>query len=126
MKELFCVFIGGGLGSSARYGLSLLFSKKEEILTFPWHTFLANTLGCFVIGLTMGLLAKHPNHWLLLLIVTGFCGGFTTFSTFSLELMHFFRHGNYMHGVLYLFASLIICISCTIAGFLLSSNHHSI
>lgn len=120
MKEFFYVFIGGGLGSAARYGLSLLLAKKEEILTFPWHTFFSNTIGCFIIGLAMGLLTKQQNHWLSLLIITGFCGGFTTFSAFSLELMNFFRQDNFLHGTIYLFSSLLICISFTIIGFLLS------
>ncbi|MEG0517859.1 MAG: CrcB family protein [Bacteroidales bacterium] len=120
MKELLFVFIGGGAGSAARYGLSLLFAKKGEIFTFPWHTFLSNTLGCLIIGVAMGMLAKQPGHWLLFLIVTGFCGGFTTFSTFSLELMHFFRQGNFILGGIYLFSSLLICIICTTAGFVLA------
>ena len=85
------VFVGGGFGSALRYGLSLLGNRTPQ--HFPWGTLAANLLACFVLGVLVHLFQKHPAvgssgdiPWKLLL-ATGFCGGFSTFSTFALELV---------------------------------------
>jgi CrcB protein len=79
---------GGALGTWARYGLSVLFKQRGWALTFPWGTFAINVTGSFVLGVVFVLIdtQRHPERgkWFLLL-GTGFCGGYTTFSTFSLE-----------------------------------------
>lgn len=80
------VALGGALGSMARYGCQRFFSMQFEG-HFPWGTFLVNIAGCFLIGIFWGLHFRSFNsneHWKLFLM-TGICGGFTTFSAFTLE-----------------------------------------
>lgn len=79
------VGIGGFFGSAARYGVKLL-TEKYLPLTFPYGTFIVNILGCFIIGLLFGLAERnHISNTSWLIVATGFCGAFTTFSTFALE-----------------------------------------
>lgn len=81
MRELLCIFLGGGLGSICRYsiGAFLLHSSGRA---FPWATLAANVIGCLCIGLLSGFFERRQAGIVYLLLVTGFCGGFTTFSTF--------------------------------------------
>lgn len=79
---------------------------------FPWATFLANTLACFVLGLAIALVAKEalsPPYKLLLM--TGFCGGFSTFSTFSAEALSLWLNGNTWLAVTYVISSLLVGIA---------------
>ncbi len=117
IKNILLVLLGGGLGSVARYVLSYFFSKNEA-MQFPWATFLANTIGCLFIGLLFGYIQKNnlQNETLKLLLITGFCGGFTTFSTFSLENIQFIQNQNYNLAILYTLTSLIIGFLAVIIG----------
>ena len=105
------VALGGALGASARYGLSLLPGKGA----FPVWTFLTNLLGAVLIGFLAGMLAgdesdmSRKNAWFW---KTGFCGGFTTFSTFSLEAWNLLEQGKVMTGGLYI----VLSVGCCIAG----------
>lgn len=117
------VFLGGGCGSIGRWGLSLWIKRfAAEWGGFPIHTLAANFAGCLIIGLCTAWLAKQPNASLALLLVTGFCGGFTTFSTFSLESLSLLRSGNLAMGLLYMAASLCLCIAATALGLLIIKN----
>lgn len=118
MKELLFVFFGGGLGSVARYGVAQLL-KPVSVLWhgFPIHTLTANMAGCLLIGVLMGVFSKHPDQALSLLVVTGFCGGFTTFSTFSSECVALFRSGDSGLGLLYAAVSLAVCLLFAAAGY---------
>ncbi len=82
--------LGGGAGANARYWLGAAVKEAYGALSFPWHTFAINVSGSIVLGFVAGLCLNQPDdarkHWYLLL-GTGFCGGFTTFSTFSLEAL---------------------------------------
>ncbi|WP_116125985.1 fluoride efflux transporter FluC [Lewinella sp. IMCC34183] len=103
------VFAGGGLGACCRYGLALML--PPAVLAeghFPWATFLANLLACSVLGLGLAFVARDqlPRAGQLLLI-TGFCGGFSTFSTFALELTDLLQQGYGVVAFTYLFASLL-------------------
>lgn len=86
LKSLLLVGTGGFFGSVARYGVKLL-TDRYISSSFPYGTFIVNMAGCFIIGLLAGFIQYRENpadgYWLLL--ATGFCGGFTTFSTFALE-----------------------------------------
>lgn len=108
MRAYLLVALGGALGSVLRYGVSLAVPKSHPN-AFPWATLLANLLGCFLIGILAGALSK--SNWLeqtgWLLLATGLCGGFTTFSAFALENVQFFRGQMFWMSVLYLCISVV-------------------
>ncbi|WP_075341618.1 fluoride efflux transporter CrcB [Tenacibaculum agarivorans] len=108
MKQLLLVFIGGGFGSVLRFLLGKTFNTPSS--SIPVGTFLANILGSLCIGFILGLAAKNEaiseNH--ILLLATGFCGGFTTFSTFAHENHVFLKSGDFVSFGLYTIASFIV------------------
>lgn len=118
IKNIFLVLLGGGIGSVARYLLSYLLTKNNTT-QFPWATFIANALGCLLIGLLFGYIQKNnlQNETLKLLLITGFCGGFTTFSTFSLENIQFIQNQNYNFALLYTISSIFIGFLGVLIGF---------
>lgn len=121
MKEILIVGVGGGIGSICRYGLSLL-CQKFIPSTFPFGTFMANTLGCVLIGVFLGLFYKQaeiPKEWYLL-GVTGFCGGFTTFSTFSSENLQMLQQGNISLSLTYIGVSVVLGLLAVLLGFYLA------
>jgi CrcB protein len=120
IKEIFLVGLGGGIGSILRY-LGTVCSHKLFHTVFPVGTFLVNMLGCFLMGLLIGL-AEHRqvlelNHRLL--FVTGFCGGFTTFSAFSTESLAMFEDGNMIWGGIYVTVSVLTGLFAVWLGVLL-------
>lgn len=118
IKNLFLVLLGGGFGSITRYLLSYFFSRNNAF-QFPWATFIANSIGCLLIGLLFGYIQKNnlQNETLKLLLITGFCGGFTTFSTFSLENIQFIQNQNYNLALIYTLASLLVGFLAVTLGF---------
>lgn len=109
------VFLGGGLGSVARFGLSALLNKGHQL--FHWGTFSANMLGCLLIGTLVPFFSKTPHSTLALFAIAGFCGGFTTFSTLSWEsikLLEKFGIGPYL---LYVGSSILVGLSLTYGGY---------
>ncbi|MEY8848477.1 fluoride efflux transporter CrcB [Psychroserpens sp. XS_ASV72] len=108
MKQLLLVFLGGGVGSSLRFILGKFLNSTENGI--PYGTFAANILGSLLIGIILGLAAKNDaltsNQTLLL--ATGFCGGFTTFSTFAYENHVFLKSGDFTSFALYTIASFVI------------------
>ena len=108
MKQLLLVFIGGGFGSVLRYIIGKHLNNPESGI--PYGTFAANILGSLLIGIILGLAAKNEtltsNQTLLL--ATGFCGGFTTFSTFAYENHVLLKSGDFTNFALYTIASFII------------------
>lgn len=110
-NTLLLIFLGGGLGSLARYGVSVAV-RQFPVTEFPLATLLANLLACVVMGAVLLWLATRPADTpLRLLLITGFCGGFSTFSTFSLETIELFRRGQSFFGVLNVGLSLLLCIA---------------
>lgn len=118
IKNIFLVLLGGGIGSVSRYLLSYLLTKNNTT-QFPWATFIANAIGCLLIGLLFGYIQKNnlQNETLKLLLITGFCGGFTTFSTFSLENIQFIQNQNYNLALLYTISSIFIGFLGVLIGF---------
>ena len=107
MKQLILVFIGGGLGSALRYVIGKYLNNTEG---FPWGTFTVNILGSLLIGIILGFAAKNntlsQNETLLL--ATGFCGGFTTFSAFAYENQAFLKSGDFTSFAMYTIESFVV------------------
>lgn len=111
----FLVFIGGGIGSVLRFGISELL--KPYATTFPLATFIANILSCFLLGIAMGLFStQNISSQQKLFIITGICGGFSTFSTFTNENIILFQTEDIFLAVLNILLSLIICFICILLG----------
>jgi CrcB protein len=112
------VALGGALGSVGRYLLQVFFARQTT-LTFPLGTLLVNLSGCFFIGVFFALSMKYTwmtMEWRLFLM-TGICGGYTTFSSFSLESINLLRQGHYTCFSLYILASVVVGLLATVAGF---------
>ena len=108
MKQLVFVFLGGGFGSVLRYVIGKLLNNTENGI--PSGTFVANILGSLLIGIVLGLAAKHDSlsQNQTLLLATGFCGGFTTFSTFAYENHMFLKSGDFTSFAIYTIASFVV------------------
>lgn len=122
MKQILLVFIGGGIGSATRFGIGRLL--KNTIGTFPIGTFFVNIVGCLLIGVFMGwgLKNQNINENQTLLLITGFCGGFTTFSAFAAENQFFLKNGEFTQFLTYTLASLILGILAVIFGLFISKH----
>lgn len=116
MKSVLLVFLGGGAGSVLRFWLGKYLNSPANGI--PYGTFLANILGSLLIGIILGLAAKNNtlSHNQTLLLATGFCGGFTTFSTFAYENHVFLKSGDFTSFALYTIASFIIGFLAVFAG----------
>ena len=112
------VFIGGGLGSLARFALSRYNNVEQINHLSVVGTFSANMISCFILGLVLGYHYKSPiDSTHLLLLVTGFCGGFSTFSTFSYELLTFIEKDQFIQAALYFTISILVSILLIVIGF---------
>jgi CrcB protein len=116
MKHLLLIFVGGGIGSTLRYLISGYLNSSETQLYLG--TFLVNVIGCLLLGLLLGLSLKENtlSHEAYLLLGIGFCGGFTTFSTFGVEMFTLLREENYAMFFRYTAGSLVIGLLCVVLG----------
>jgi len=111
LKTILIIGLGGFLGSVGRYLISVLFEHRSKD-AFPWHTFLANIIGCLILGLIFGYFEKRAAGVtdMKMFLTIGFCGGFTTFSAFTLESLGMLKNVQYGSFFLYSSLSLVLCL----------------
>lgn len=114
MLDYFWVALGGALGSVLRYGIAILSLRWGGSL--PYGTLTVNIFGCLIIGMFLPAALKIPLS-MRLFIVTGFLGGFTTFSTFSFESWTFFQSGLYWQGFFYVLLTVALSLLATGLGY---------
>ena len=115
IRNFLLVGLGGALGSMLRYGCNLVIGFKP----FPLATLFINTTGSFIIGMAVAYALKNETfaaNWRLFL-ATGICGGFTTFSAFSLENLQLFENGKFGMLALYISASILLGVAAAWLGF---------
>lgn len=120
MLNILAIFIGGGLGSLSRYGVAILL--RAYSMDFPFATLLVNITGSLILGFTIALFwdKAHLNDTVKLALTVGFCGGLTTFSTFSWETFDLIKNGELVLAVIYALISIITCILAISLGAFLS------
>lgn len=116
MKQFLLVFVGGGFGSVLRFFIGKYFNDSSSGI--PYGTFIANILGSLLIGVILGLALKNDtlSQNQTLFLATGFCGGFTTFSTFAYENHVFLKSGDFISFAIYTVASFVIGFLAVFAG----------
>ena len=122
LKALLLVGLGGFAGSAGRYAVHLLVGERWSLI-FPWGTFLVNILGCLLIGLLLGAMGRGTalmDQTVKLLLVTGFCGGFTTFSAFSMDGIHMLQQGHSLQFFIYTLGSVVLGLGATLLGLVLT------
>jgi CrcB protein len=120
LKMFFIVGFGSFIGGGSRF-LAQQFITKQIPIPFPYGTLIVNILGCFIIGILYSL--EHKANIISteakLLLVTGFCGGFTTFSSFSIDCYGLLKDGQYFYILAYVCLSVIVGFLATYLGILL-------
>jgi len=113
IRELLAVGLGGAAGSVVRHILSAWLLAGHTVLGFPAGTFAVNALGSLLIGILLEATSSVAAGWLL---IVGFCGGFTTFSTFSADAVRLLRAGDYGPAAAYIALSAGVCIAFAALG----------
>lgn len=112
--NLVYVFIGGGIGCVTRYVFSVFFTRMQ-FTGFPWSTLAANVVSCIVFGLALFFLGAErtfsSNSMMRPLLLTGFCGGLSTFSTFSFETFELLRRGDYTMAGANVLVNMVLCLA---------------
>ena len=118
LKNALLVFIGGGMGSVLRY----IATKYLNNFSLPFGTLLVNVLGSLILGIILGLTLRSAStdSTTSLLFGIGFCGGFTTFSTFAVENQAFLRSGDYLNFGIYTFGSILLGVMAVFLGLFFS------
>lgn len=111
MLNIMAVFLGGGMGAVTRYLTGLIMMRNLNV-SLPASTFFVNIIGSFLIGFLYILFVDKPevNPAVKFALTVGFCGGLTTFSTFSLEMFEMLKNAQFLQAVIYALLSVIICI----------------
>ena len=111
MKNIFLVFVGGGAGSLVRYAVSVI-STKIFAAVFPVATLVSNILSCVILAFVVLLYSQKQieDNAMRLLLIVGFCGGFSTFSSFSYETVELMRNGQMLYAIANIIISTVVCI----------------
>ena len=122
MKQVLLVFVGGGVGSALRYVVGTFLKTVSS--GFPWGTFSVNVIGSLLIGIFMGIVLKNSSFSenQTLLLITGFCGGFTTFSAFAYENQVFLKEGDLTNFFIYTLGSIGVGIMAVFLGLFISKS----
>jgi len=116
-SNLLLVALGGAAGSTLRY-----LGQRALNTSFPYGTLLVNIAGCLLIGLLLGFFSRHDNEPRRLLLATGFCGGFTTFSSFTFEGVQMLTDHRWLSFILYTSLSVAAGLLATYAGYKITST----
>lgn len=117
-RNFIAVGLGGAIGAMLRYAVTLLGTAMGW--AFGWSTFAVNVVGSFVMGLLVACFGS-TSTWILFL-TTGMCGGFTTFSTFSVQSVTLLQQGKYGPAALYVFGTLCACLAVAFLGYYLGQK----
>jgi fluoride exporter len=121
MNQLLLIFIGGGLGSLTRFSLSKFIQENMD-KTFPFGTLGVNVLASIVLGIFVGMVEvkslSNPNYKALIAI--GFCGGFSTFSTFSNDTLQLIQNNRMLEALMNILLNVTLCILATFGGITLA------
>ena len=117
MSVVVSVAVGGAFGAISRYGLDRVIEQRTES-SFPWSTFAINVSGCLLVGFLIAAIVDRGSapEWLRAGLVVGFCGGYTTFSTFGQETLDLMEANESVVAVLYVTASVVVGVLAVLAG----------
>lgn len=122
MQAVLLVGVGGAVGSMGRYGLAVVVARLWPT-SFPLATLTVNIIGSIVMGMVMGLLSRFMPPWqeeARLFLAVGLLGGFTTFSSFSLDTVSLLQRGQLAQAVLYIGLSVVVCVAGLYLGLLIT------
>lgn len=121
--NLLAIFLGGGLGATCRYGFSELIYRYTDN-PFPYGILACNIVGSLLMGMAAMLITEKFNMAPIFryTIMVGFLGGFTTFSSFSLDTIQLFQQGAWQRAVLYIVLSVVLCLIATIIGIFIANK----
>ncbi len=125
MKQLLYIGLGGFIGSILRF-LTARLNLSVQLFSVPVGTLIVNISGSLIIGFLAGVASRSElmSANLRLFLMVGICGGFTTFSSFTLENMTLLQNGQYVSAIIYIFSSLIFGLAAVFAGYFLSNLIH--
>lgn len=111
------VAAGGAVGGAARYAVNAAWPSRSEAV-LPWSTLIENVSGSLLLGVLMGVLIKtaRPGRYIQPFLAVGVLGGYTTFSTYAVDILALVRHDEVAVAALYLFATLTLCLAATLLG----------
>lgn len=115
MHSWLWIFVGGGAGCLCRHAVGTYFAEAGT--SFPWGTLIANLLACIILGAVIGYEVKMDiSPTAKLLLATGFCGGFSTFSTYSLETLKMLQSGEWLAASTYIVGSIVLGLLAVLLG----------